>query len=289
MNLRGTLVTAILVGAGFGIRALPPVSLPPAVAAWWPFDGSTIVTLYFTDGARLFPLSRRIAATGDVPRAALQALLDGPGVRSGLTSPLAKGVQIRSLTVVDGVARVDLSSYASTDGQDGATVAIVETLTALPGVRSVALSIEGRSPAAPAARTPLLYYASANGLVALTTAAHTARDAVTAYMAGPPDSALTGVPRDVRLLEYAYEPDEGLASLNFAYTESIRTLALEKPDIMRSVLLGLIASLTEFPGVRAVRIDFDGHARLGLGECSDLLRTLQPRPRLLNDERLLGS
>ena len=113
-------------------------------------------------------------------------------------------------------------------------------------------------------------------------------DAVAAYLNGPGDGALTGIPRDVRLLKYDYSKEDGLASLDFSYTESVRTLALEKPDIMRSVLLGVIASLTEYAEVRAVRIDFDGHSRLGLGECSDLLRTPQRRPRLLNDERLLG-
>jgi len=57
---------------------------------------------------------------------------------------------------------------------------------------------------------------------------------------------------------------------------------------MRLLLLGLIASLTEFPSVGAVRLDFEGQSRLGLGQCSDLLRTPQKRPELLNDERLLG-
>ncbi len=53
------------------------------------------------------------------------------------------------------------------------------------------------------------------------------------------------------------------------------------------VLLGLITSLTEFSPVRTVRLDFEGRTRLGLGQCGDLLRTPQPRPESLNDERLL--
>jgi spore germination protein GerM len=288
MNLRGALVLTCLFGAGLWIRTLPAAG-PAALTTWWPFSGATIVTLYFTDGARLFPVSRRIPATDNVPRAALQALLDGPGARSGLTSPIPEGVQIRSFRLSDGVARIDLSSYAVGEGDDGAEAVIVQTLTGVPGVRSVALSVDGKSLASPATRTPLLYYASANGLVAVPSAATDTREAIAAYMAGPLDPALTGVPRDVRLIKYDYQPDAGVASLTFAYTDSVRTLAIEKPDIMRSVLLGLIASLTELPEISAVRIDFDGHARLGLGECSDLLRTPQRRPRLLNDERLLGS
>jgi spore germination protein GerM len=166
-------------------------------------------------------------------------------------------------------------------------MAIVETMTALPGVTSVALSVEGKPVADSAKRVPLLYYASAKGLVAVPVSATHPRAALTTYLSGPPDAELTGLPSDVRLLAYEYDAAGGLLSLNFSYTPSVRTLALEKPELMPLALLGLIASLTEFPGVRAVRLDFQGQTRLGLGQCSDLLHTPQPRPELLNDERLL--
>jgi hypothetical protein len=95
------------------------------------------------------------------------------------------------------------------------------------------------------------------------------------------------MPSDVRLLTYAYDAAERLVSVNFTYSPGVRALALDQPERMRTLLLGLITSLTEYPGVRAVRLDFEGQTRLGLGQCSDLLRTPQPRPQLLNDERLL--
>jgi len=133
----------------------------------------------------------------------------------------------------------------------------------------------------------MLYYASANGLVALPTAASGPRAALDAFLAGPPDPDLVGIPSDARLLGYDFDAGRRLLSLRFAYTPSIRTLALERPDRMRFVLLGIIATLTAFPDVGAVQLDFGGQSRLGLGECSDLLRTPQPRPALLNDERLL--
>ena len=98
---------------------------------------------------------------------------------------------------------------------------------------------------------------------------------------------MTGLPSDVRLVGYAHDPADGSLSLNFSYTPSVRMLALEHPERMRLLLLGMIASLTEFPSVQTVRLDFEGQTRLGLGQCSDLLRTPQPRPELLNDERLL--
>jgi spore germination protein GerM len=132
-----------------------------------------------------------------------------------------------------------------------------------------------------------LYYASANGLVAVPTFISGPRAALGAYLSGPGDPEFTGFPADVQLLGYEYAEANRSLSLNFTYTPSIRTLALDKPDRMRLVLLGLIATLTEFPEVRTVQLDFQGQSRLGLGQCSDLLRTPQPRPQLLNDERLL--
>jgi spore germination protein GerM len=168
-----------------------------------------------------------------------------------------------------------------------ASTAIIETMTKLPGVTSVALSAEGKPLSELATRVPLLYYASSNGLVGVPVNVTSARAALDAYLSGPSASELTGLPSDARLLGYDYTQAEGLLSLKFAYTSSVRTLALDKPDRMRLVLLGLIASLTEFPGVRAVQLDFGGQTRLGLGQCSDLLGAPQPRPELLNDERLL--
>ena len=284
------LILAALIGAGFWVRSLPPRNIASGLGDWWPWKPATTAALYFSDGRFLFPVSRRMPTNDDLPRAALQALLAGPEADSGLTSPIPPGVQIRSFQVADGVAQVDLSA-AFLDEQGHAheaQTAIVETLTALPGVTAVALSVEGEPLAGPTRRTPLLYYGSANGLVAVPVSATTPRDALTAFLSGPPDAQLTGLPRDVRLLAYEYDAADGLLSLNFSYTASVRTLALEKPERMRLLLLGLIAGLTEFPEVRAVRVDFEGRTRLGMGQCSDLLRTPQTRPALLNDERLLG-
>ncbi len=286
---RRILLLAALLGVGFWARSLPPMKVARGSAGWWPWTTTTMVTLYFADGRFFFPVSRRMPNNDDLPRAALQALLAGPSAGSGLTNAIPPGVEIRSFQLAGSVAQVDLSAAVlGGDGGARAQTAIVETLTALPGVTSVALSVEGKSLAASAARAPILYYASANGLVALPASLTDPRAALTRYLSGPPDPALTGLPPDARLLRYQYNPSDGLLSLQFTYTPSVRALALEKPDHMRLLLLGLIATLTEFPQVRAVQLDFEGQARLGLGQCSDLLRTPQRRPALLNDERLLG-
>ena len=283
------LLLSALGGAGFWVRSLPPREVASGRGGWWPWKSTAMVTLYFTDGRFLVPVSRRMPTNDDLPRATLEALLAGPRPETGLSNPIPPAVKVRSFELAGGVARIDLSAAMLTEQADtqAAKTAIVETMTALPGVTSVALSVEGKLLAESATRTPLLYYASANGLVAVPASVTNPRAALTMFLAGPPDPEWTGLPRDVRLLGYAYDSADGLLSLNFTYTPSVRALALDRPDRMRLLLLGLIASLTEFPPVRAVRVDFEGHTRLGMGECSDLLRTPQPRPNLLNDERLL--
>jgi len=271
--------------AGFWLRSLPPGKELPWLRIR---EQNRIATLYFSDGPHLFPVSRRMPATDDFPRGVLRALIAGPAAASGLRDAIPPAAEVTSFRLENGIARVDLSrEFGANDGEQ-AVAAIVETLTALPGVRAVSVNAAGKTVVEAAPRVPLLYYPSAAGLVAVPDSAGTPRDAVDRFLQAPPGAALTGLPADVRLLKYTFAPAEALVSINLSYTPSLHTLATEKPYLMRSVLLGLIASLTEFPEVHFVRIDFDGHSRLGLGQCSDLLQTPQPRPELLNDERLLG-
>ena len=280
---------AAVLGIGLWLRSLSPTTSALGLANWWPWTRATAVTLYFADGQFLFPVSRRMPANDDLPHAVLQALLAGPRVGTGLKNPIPEGVKIHSIQLAGGVAHIDLSkAFLGDDSHPSAAeTSVVRTMTSLPGVSSVVLSVEGKTLADPATRVPLLYYPSANGLVALRAPFESPRELLAEYLSGPADPELTGLPRDARLLTYDYDPRDGLLSLSFAYAPSVRSLALDRPERMRLLLLGLITTLTEFPEVRAVQLDFEGQTRLGLGQCSDLLRTPQPRPQLLNDERLL--
>ncbi len=246
------------------------------------------MNLYFSQGRFLFPVSRRLPNKEGLPQAVLQALIAGPAPQSGLKNPIPPGVGVLSFSLREGVAHIDLSAVPEEAGTAHvAETAIIETLTALPEVNSVEITVKGKPFGTRVKRRPLLYFASPNGLVAMPVTAMNARDALDVYLSGPPDPALTGLPSDVRLLDSTYSSSDRLLSLKFSYTSSLRALAVDRPDRMRTVLLGLIASLTEFDEVRAIQLDFGGQTRLGLGQCSDLLRSPQPRPALLNDERLL--
>src|SRR5262245_17696033 len=287
-DLRWVLALLLVVAAGIWIRTLPAGWLLPSSLHPFAWQRSTTINLYFADGAFLFPGSRRLPTNDQLPRAALEALLAGPSRSSKLRSAIPDDVEIRSFSLAGDVARIDLWRALGTgDAERMALGAIAETVTSVPGVTAVAVSVQGQPLAQGASLTPLLYFPSADGLVAVPTGARNARAALGEYLSGPPASKLTGIPSDVRLLSYDYNADGRLLSIGFTYTPAVRALALEKPERTRMLLLGLIASLTEFPEVRAVRLDFGGQSRLGLGECSDLLRSPQPRPVLLNDERLL--
>lgn len=290
---RWLLLIGAVAGAGFWLKSLAPEVAGLRLPATGP-----IATLYFAAGEgaqeHLFPVSRRMPSAEDLPRATLDSLIGGPPPGSGLRNSVPEGVQIRTFRVADRTAWVDLSAEfrrAENNRPDGiamAEIAIIDTLTSIRGVNAVAISVDGKPLREPAHRIPLLYYATPGGLAAIPAATPTPRAALDKYLEGPSGPSWNGLPADVRLLKYAYDADNKLVSLSFTYTEAVRMLAVDLPDRMRLALLGLIASLTEYPDVDAVRIDFEGRTRLGLGECSDLLLTPQPRPGLLNDERLLG-
>ena len=281
------LVIGVVVATGVWLRSLPASGVGP-VAAWWTGSARETQTVYFYDGPLLVPVSRRLDARSDAPRAALEALLSGPPADTGLHTAIPLDVDVRSLTVSNGTATVDLTSaFLGASDAGAANAVVVQTLATVPGVRDVEILVEGRPHLSRTRRTPLAYYASLRGLAAEPLGAASPREAVDRYLQGPVSADLVGLPRDVTLLGIDVDAGEGLVSLRLRYTPAVRTLAIERPDTMRTVLLGLVATLTELPGVRWVRLDFEGHSQLGLGQCSDLLRTRQGRPRLLNDERLL--
>ena len=292
-------IVACVLALGAWLRTLQPFD-NLAAAVPWPWATATL-TIYHAEGAYLFPLSRTVSADTDLPRAAMGELLAGPPPGTGLTSALPPGLALRTIRVADGVAQVALAGSADALREAPLGVAaIVATLTRVTGITRVALTV-GTVALTDAAQTmPLLYYPSARGLVAVRTTASDPRAALDAFLAGREPAPLgegdfatatspelTRLPADVRLLGTTFDEKDGLFALRFAYTSSVRELALERPGQMRLLLLGLIATLTGYPAVRAVQLDFGGQSRLGLGECSDLLRTPQPRPALLNDERLL--
>ena len=107
------------------------------------------VTVYFVanDGVHDVPVTRLVANTNNVIGAAAQAWLAGPGQYGNAlrrTAPAA--TQLRGINIQNGVVTVDLTQpFADVSDRPGAIRTLVETLTAVPGVKSVQVLIEGKS------------------------------------------------------------------------------------------------------------------------------------------------
>lgn len=124
----------------------PPI-VPPASG-----PGSEPVSLCFVRDGRLVVVSEELAAPVDLG-AALDALASppahaGPSLRTAMTEPSV----VREVSLLGGIARVDLLSDVSalpTDEQLLAIAQIVCTLTARPGVGQVSFTLEGARLAVP--------------------------------------------------------------------------------------------------------------------------------------------
>lgn len=134
------------------------VLLVAAAALWWARlrPQETKVEVYFVreaDGAAtVMPVERAVAGRGAeaLLRAALEALLAGPSAQEqarGLSTEIPQGTRLRSLTIREGVAVVDLSEAIGSGGgsssMQGRLWQIVYTGTQLPQAQQVRITIEG--------------------------------------------------------------------------------------------------------------------------------------------------
>jgi lipoprotein-anchoring transpeptidase ErfK/SrfK len=105
--------------------------------------------VFFGQGEQLVAVTRPAAT----PQDAIVALLAGPSATektAGFRSYVPAGTPLRSLSVADGVATVDLGELfiQGTNGEslDARVTQVVYTLTAAPGVTSVRLLVKGGTP-----------------------------------------------------------------------------------------------------------------------------------------------
>lgn len=165
--LLGLALLAVLFAACTGGGAEPPrmvtSSAEPAsdsaLATPPPLQGDDLVdlTVYFRAGqgvaAHLEPVVREVPVSDDLPRKALELLLEGPAEDDGtLEPPLPVTTKIRNLTVEGGTAHVDLSTEVIRDaavvGRSSANealamAALANTLTEFTSIERVDLEVEG--------------------------------------------------------------------------------------------------------------------------------------------------
>jgi hypothetical protein len=98
------------------------------------------------------PVARLVPKTAQIATAALHALLAGPTEserKDGYLSALPAGSALNSLVIVDGEARADFNAIAESGGGSASMLArteqIRQTLLQFPTVKTVRISIEGRT------------------------------------------------------------------------------------------------------------------------------------------------
>ncbi len=102
---------------------------------------------------KVFPVEREIPKTQTVARAALEELLKGPSAAdkaAGYFTSINSGVKIQKLTIENGVAKVDFDEQLEFQVGGSCRVAaisaqITQTLKQFPTVKSVIISINGRT------------------------------------------------------------------------------------------------------------------------------------------------
>lgn len=103
-----------------------------------------------TDCRQVFPLERTVAQTDAVGRASIEELLLGPTSaekRDGYFSSIPSGAKLNSLTISDGVAKVDFNNTIEAGGScrvSAIRAQVIQTLKQFATVREVEISVEGR-------------------------------------------------------------------------------------------------------------------------------------------------
>lgn len=136
-------------------RAINPEPLGTATGP------TATVLLYFTSVSPenfiyFVPVTRTIPASANLPAAAIQELAAGPREGSGLWHDLPRGASLRNIRLSSlGIMEIDFtreiySHGASIAAETALLGAVVHTMSELPGVEAVRITVEGRAPRFPA-------------------------------------------------------------------------------------------------------------------------------------------
>jgi spore germination protein GerM len=124
---------------------LAPTSTTPSTSTG---PAPRAIKVCFVMGSSVVPVDRRVTAPGLA--AAVTALTGGPTgdeQNAGLRTALLTEDAVREVSVVAGVARVELASAFAEGGTQDSILAIAQlvcTLTAQPGVGQVAFALDGQ-------------------------------------------------------------------------------------------------------------------------------------------------
>jgi hypothetical protein len=135
-------VALLLAGCGGGDEATTTETTTTTTTTTTASGETTKLSVYWFLGGKVWPTLREVDQTEAVATAALEELLAGPtaeeDVQFSFSSAIPKGVELESVTVEDGVARVELSAELPEE----ALAQVVYTASQFPTVESVEIAGE---------------------------------------------------------------------------------------------------------------------------------------------------
>jgi len=153
------IITLLIIGGGIYIYKNKKVEAPIIVDETQ--QKTMIVKLYFPnrifnpesfDCSLVYPVDRIIPYTQAVATVTLNELIKGPTIeeeKNGYFGIIPDGTKVNSIKILDGVLSVDFSKEAESGGGSCAQTAkvssIIKTFKQFPTVKSVQLSVEGRT------------------------------------------------------------------------------------------------------------------------------------------------
>lgn len=285
------IVVVALVGGGLVARSLVADGADSPLLRWLPWMQDRTATVFFGDAGSpaLVPVARTVPRDADAALV-IDELLAGPNSDLGLVGLLPPGTTATRVVEGEALLEIDLTGDPAAFADPLIKAALRHTLASWDATLVPRVTVSGTALDLSGGEQLVYFYSEErDALLAFPMPAADPRDVLAAFLDGPSTSGLVGLPADVELIDFEYSASSGLLSLDFTYRPSVRDFALDHPDAMRRVLEGLIATMTTgFPQIDGLYLDFEGRAALGLGQCADLLRTLQLTPEVLNDERLLA-
>lgn len=99
------------------------------------------------DGYHTIRIIRMVPKTRQVAEGTVRALIEGPGIYEyAVQRTIPPGTELRSISINQGIVRVDFNAqFAEASNRDFAVRTLVESLTTLPRVTGVQVTVEGRS------------------------------------------------------------------------------------------------------------------------------------------------
>lgn len=129
----------------------PTATTTPSPTATPGQEQTQTLAIYLMKGEKVMPVARQVPRTPAVAKAGLVELMEGPTAEekaAGFSTAIPGGTELDDVSVIDGVANVQLSDRFTSGGGSASMQArvaqVVHTLTRFKTVEAVAFSVDGK-------------------------------------------------------------------------------------------------------------------------------------------------